>query len=115
MKHPVLQVLQHEGEALGLDALMADLAQRLAGRRGDACIGIRCEPLGQWVIDLRVGLVRGSSASLEVDERDDLDLVIEGPAEMVTVVLNGQASAAELEAVVLRGSPNALEELLSLL
>ncbi len=117
MRHPMLQVREHEGEALTLPVLMRELAQRLAGRRGTrgAVVGVRCEPRGQWVIDLGVGLVRGSAQSLEVDERSEIDLVIAGPEEALTEVLTGNPSTEHLAAITVEGDPNALEELLTLL
>ena len=96
---------------------MDELAQRLAGRRGPrgAVIGVRCEPRGQWVIELGLGLVRGGVQSLAVDERGQVDVTIAGPEEALSEVLTGNPSADHLAAVTVEGDPNALEELLTLL
>jgi hypothetical protein len=96
---------------------MDELAQCLAGRQAGsgAVVGVRCEPRGQWIIDLGAGVVRGSAHSLEVDERGEVDLVIAGPEEALTEVLTGNPSPEYLAAITVEGDPNALEELLTLL
>ena len=96
--------------------VMDELAQRLAGRHGPrgAVIGVRCEPGGQWLIDLGAGVVRGG-ASLEVDHHGALDLLIAGPEEALTEILTGNPAPEHIAAVTVEGDPNALEELLTLL